>query len=310
MTFSLVGTAAGAQGTGAVTPTMPTYAAGDLALYFAFARVAAETVSSAPAGYVLLEDAVTSNSNLNVYGKICTSSESAPSITYSGSGRHLAVMAVLRSSTGWPALSVASDIVADAAESSGGTAAGCPNSALTVTENNTCVLCVTGKRTTSNDISGTTAPSGFSEAAIQIYNSISVGAVLVAWFQGQTTTANVSATTQTLSVTNDTGTTDRLALSLRSSAVKYLKLRAHSSAASATGVEGVVLNSTRDTVIGEFTGQAFEASLESGEAVLKIAVADISPDGSTLTTLDTPLVAAYNTTDGTVGLGSATVIEE
>ena len=86
---------------------------------------------------------------------------------------------------------------------------------------------------------------------------------------------------------------------------------AHSSAASATGVEGVVLNSTRDTVIGEFTGQAFEAALEGspGEAVLLISTADITPDGETLTTSDTPIVFAYNTTDGTVGEGSATVIE-
>jgi hypothetical protein len=90
---------------------------------------------------------------------------------------------------------------------------------------------------------------------------------------------------------------------------RYVKLLALADAASATGVEGVVLNAARDTVIGEFTGQAFEASLESGEAVLLIDVADIIPDGSTLTTLDTPIVFAYNSTDGTVGEGSATVIE-
>jgi hypothetical protein len=92
---------------------------------------------------------------------------------------------------------------------------------------------------------------------------------------------------------------------------KYLKLLSYSSAASATGVEGVVLNSTRDTVIGEFTGQAFEASLEGspGEAVLLIPVADISPNGGTLTTSDAPIVFAYNSTDGTVGEGIASVIE-
>lgn len=89
----------------------------------------------------------------------------------------------------------------------------------------------------------------------------------------------------------------------------YLKLLAHSSAASATGVEGVVLNSTRDTVIGEFSGQAFEASLESGEAVLLIPAADITPDGNSLTTSDTPIVFAYNATDSLVGPASATVIE-
>jgi len=96
---------------------------------------------------------------------------------------------------------------------------------------------------------------------------------------------------------------------LTAATTTYLKLLAHSSAASATSVEGVVLNSTRDTVIGEFTGQAFGATLESDQAVLLIDVADISPDGSTLTTSSTPLAIAYNATY-TTGLVSCTVVEE
>ena len=71
----------------------------------------------------------------------------------------------------------------------------------------------------------------------------------------------------------------------------------------------MVLDATRDTVIGEFTGQTFEAALEAGEAVLKIDVADITPDGATLTTSDAPLVVAYNTSYST-DLAAATVIEE
>jgi hypothetical protein len=43
--------------------------------------------------------------------------------------------------------------------------------------------------------------------------------------------------------------------------------------------------------------------------VLLIATTDISPDGSTLTTSDAPIVFAYNATDGTVGEGIASVIE-
>ncbi len=92
-------------------------------------------------------------------------------------------------------------------------------------------------------------------------------------------------------------------------ATTYVKLLAEASAASAASIEGVVLNSTRDTVIGEFTGQTFEASLEGGEAVLLIDVADITPNGSTLTTSDTPIVFAYNATDSIIGPGSATVVE-
>lgn len=91
--------------------------------------------------------------------------------------------------------------------------------------------------------------------------------------------------------------------------VKKLKLLAPAEAAEATGIEGVVLNATRDTVIGEFSGQTFETALEGGEAVLKIATADITPDGTTLTTSDVPLVIAYNT-DYSTDLAAATVIEE
>lgn len=91
--------------------------------------------------------------------------------------------------------------------------------------------------------------------------------------------------------------------------VKKLKLLAPAEAAEATGIEGVVLNSARDTVIGEFSGQTFETDLESGESVLKIDCADITPDGNTLTTSDVPLVIAYNT-DYSTDLATATVIEE
>lgn len=123
----------------------------------------------------------------------------------------------------------------------------------------------------------------------------------------------VASGTETSAFTATVASTDTvlgaLVLTFSDDGQKYVKLLAHSSAASATGVEGVVLSAARDTVIGEFTGQAFEASLESGEAVLLIPVDDITPDGSALTTTDTPLVSAYNSTYGTVGLGSATVIE-
>jgi hypothetical protein len=88
---------------------------------------------------------------------------------------------------------------------------------------------------------------------------------------------------------------------------KYLKVLAEAAAASDTAVAGRVFNG--DDYIGAFTGQAFEADLESGEAALLVAVADITPDGNTLTTSDTPTVFAYNATDATSGPGDATVIE-
>lgn len=91
--------------------------------------------------------------------------------------------------------------------------------------------------------------------------------------------------------------------------VKYLKLLTHSAAASATSVEGWVVTDDNATYIGYFSGQAFEASLESGEAVLKVATTDIDPDGALLTTSDTPLVVVRNTASGTT-MCDATVIEE
>lgn len=127
----------------------------------------------------------------------------------------------------------------------------------------------------------------------------------------QTTATSYSGPDFTINGTSESLTSRGVLVYLRTSSARSVKLLAHSSAASATGVEGVVLNSTRDTVIGEFTGQAFEAALEGspGEAVLLIPVADIIPDGSTLTTSDTPIVFAYNATDSIIGPGSATVIE-
>lgn len=94
---------------------------------------------------------------------------------------------------------------------------------------------------------------------------------------------------------------------------KYLKLLAHSSAASATSIAGVVFsaptggNITGTTRYGEFTGAAFEGTLESGQAVLKVAVADFG--GSALTTSDTPVALVRNSTY-TTGAVSCTVIEE
>ena len=182
---------------------------------------------------------------------------------------------------------------------------------LTISQANTLVLAAGVKR--ANITTFTAMPSGFTQISERANTSGNASCVVWA-YSIQTTATSIgsgqkfdSASTSTAdgysvigSVLTGTGGVTS----------KYLKLLAHSSAASATGVEGVVLNSTRDTVIGEFTGQAFEAALESGEAVLKIPVADITPDGGTLGLLDTPIIFAYNATLATIGPGSATVIEE
>lgn len=90
-----------------------------------------------------------------------------------------------------------------------------------------------------------------------------------------------------------------------------LKLKTHSSAASATGVAGAVFQysggSIAGTKIGEFTGASFEAALENGEAVLKVLCSAFG--GGSLTTSDTPVAIVRNSTNST-GLITCTVIDE
>jgi hypothetical protein len=98
---------------------------------------------------------------------------------------------------------------------------------------------------------------------------------------------------------------------LASTTVKKLKLLVHSSAASAT-VDGIVFSyptggNLVGTEIGEFTSKQFDAALESGQARLKVPVADFG--GTSLTTSDTPVVLVRNASN-TTGLVQATVIEE
>lgn len=225
-TYTLVGTATGANNTttSALTPTMPSYAEGDLAIFIGWARTNTETVTAAPSGYTLLEAAATgfgSGANLNVYGKICTASETAPSITFSGTNRHLAVMLVLRSSTGWPAIGTVTDIVVNTTETrTSATSAGAAMRAndITPAEDNCCVLAVNGKVTTINDTTSIGTPSSYTAGAAYIYNSASAGGIIGAWFLGQTTATALLDEDTTISPTDDTGRNDQVTLALRGNA--------------------------------------------------------------------------------------------
>ena len=98
------------------------------------------------------------------------------------------------------------------------------------------------------------------------------------------------------------------------STTKYLKILADSSAASATGVEVVAYSApsgsnyvTGTTRYGSTNGQAFEASLESGSAVLKVLASDVGCNS--LAAATTVAALARNTTY-TTGMVEATIIEE
>jgi hypothetical protein len=105
-----------------------------------------------------------------------------------------------------------------------------------------------------------------------------------------------------------------LALKPATTTTKYVKLLADSSAASATGVEVVVFNApagsnyvSGTTRYGSVNAQEFEASLESGNAVLKVLASDVGCDG--LAAATTVAALARNTTY-TTGMVEATIIEE
>jgi hypothetical protein len=115
-----------------------------------------------------------------------------------------------------------------------------------------------------------------------------------------------------LFVKDSTGTANATGYVVQFAPDKKLRLAVHSSAQSATGIQGVVFaaptgGNITGTEIGEFTGQTFEGSLEGGLAILKVNVLEFG--GSSLTTSDTPVVLIKNTTN-TTGIIPATIIEE
>lgn len=126
-------------------------------------------------------------------------------------------------------------------------------------------------------------------------------------------TAGSHGASWTLGVTQP-GVYAILALKPATTTTKYVKLLADSSAASATGIEVVVFNApsgsnyvTGTTRYGSAASKSFEASLESGNAVLKVLASDVGCDGLAAST--TVAALARNTTY-TTGMVEATIIEE
>jgi hypothetical protein len=266
---------------------------------------------STPSGWTELHSKTYSGAKeIAVYGKLGGASESNVTVTASGSANicqgFMASFAGAPSSLTGIAVDTATSDNADYYDAH----VDLPTPAMGTPPNTDCLIVYFGAASTTALGEACSVPNSATSMVQDTYSGGS-GMGIYAAYAIQTTAANVAASLWDSS-SGTTARTYALTLALiPGTAVKYLKLLAHSAAASATGVEGVVLNAARDTVIGEFTGQAFEASLEGspGEAVLLIAANDITPDGATLTTSDAPIVFAYNSTDGTVGEGIASVIE-
>ena len=183
--------------------------------------------------------------------------------------------------------------------------------AITPSVNNCLVLRL--GHTVNDDGTWTTPPSGDtlgSQAQIDLTDDMSA-----AWaYRIQTTAAAVSAGDITNGAASGGGYSLAVALTEGVSVTKYVKILADSSAASATGVEVAVYNApsgsnyvTGTTRYGSVNAQEFEASLESGNAVLKVLASDVGCDG--LAAATTVAALARNTTY-TTGMVSATIIEE
>lgn len=305
LTFRGAGAVVSSTDGSALNPTV-THSVGDLLILHTGQRAGGGSLAPMT-GWTQL-GALTSNGSLEVWARIADGgANDAPSVDWSGSSF---CDAWLESFFGDVHGDLGSIVAAlNTFGSSSRDTLTVPS--LTVPQDGCLIIasCRKSKTGTSND-NTFTAPGSFTERQEYVPTAASSNAHASASWQ-QTTAANVSQADWTRAGTAEALAVNAIIVALKTATtVASLKLLADAAAAGATDIEGVVLNAARDTVIGEFSGQAFEAALEGGEAVLLIPVSEITPDGSTLTTSDTPLVAAYNSTYGTVGLGSATVIEE
>ena len=179
------------------------------------------------------------------------------------------------------------------------------------------VYCASRKNNTATD--ATTIAHTSLTVRTQVVSTVAARSHVATGTLQQTTYADFDGENFTVNGTSESLASNGIVLYLRTAAagtVKKLKLLTHSDAQSKTGVQGVVFTapSGGDLVgskIGEFTGAAFSGTLESGEAVLKVALTDFG--GSALTTSDTPRVEVRYDDAGTIkgtAIVPATVIEE
>lgn len=170
---------------------------------------------------------------------------------------------------------------------------------ITITRNNPAPA---GAGATYNLVSGTpavaTVPATVNMAAGQTTATFNVTGVSTG--SGITITATNAA---------DSGETDTMTVNVVT--VRKLRLLAHIDALGATAVKGAVFAAPTGGAlvgakIGEFTGGAFKAVAESGQAPLEVAVGDFG--GSALTTADTPVCVWEGTSAATSALGNAVAI--
>jgi hypothetical protein len=322
MGYTLRSVGSPVNGDGTLTPGYPAgRVAGDLLLV---ATVVESNYPVAVPGWTVLFGHSTGSSTdaypqnltaLNkvvLYGRICTAdANDAWSMNWNGTGYGSASMAAFSGDV-WPTIGTIVDSCAD--YTSGNSSSLVRVNALTVNTNNCLIIDVCNKPFTANGLSLTDLLSG-TITNIAKYIPTPTDVFLIWGYQQQQTKINRTLQDGWSHGTDAPAATYSICVSLKSqpAATKKLKLLAHSSAASASGVSGVVFSEptsggiTGTTRYGEFTGATFEATLESGKAVLKVPVADFG--GTLLTIADMP-VAFVRNGDFHTDVTSCTVIEE
>lgn len=303
-TFQSAGTVATSTSGAVLSPGAPSgVAVGNLLLLYTGQRTSGAAGPGTITGWTLLKSLGYGGAALDLWGRIATGSGDTPTVDWDGTNFCFAWIE-RRSGGGYTDLT---SIVAHSVTGSG-TATSMQLPAFTPASTDNChVIGFASKNNTATD--ATTVSHAVLTKRTQLVSTTGGRLHAASGDLQQTTAADYAGADFTLDGTSESLSSRGMIVYLRTSGTLALKLLTDAAAASAASVEGVVLNAARDTVIGEFSGQTFEASLEGGEAVLLIPVSEITPDGETLTTSDTPIVFAYNTTDATIGPGSATVIE-
>jgi hypothetical protein len=197
------------NGTGTLTPTLGTHAAGDLLLFISAARTTTETSDTDPSGYTLISAGV--DNAYEVWAKIATSgSETSPSITWNGSSQGIAAIIALRSTTGWP------DLGSLLNTSSSGTASQTfmRYRSRTIATDNLCAIQTGFKNTTTGTTNVPTAvavTSGWTTLGFK-NDGQNAGFIFSAQFQSQTTATNIAQNDETVTGNSDSATSRGLTL--------------------------------------------------------------------------------------------------
>lgn len=292
-----------------ITPGTPSgVTSGDLLVCFVYARQTTSSVSVP--GYELLDTTATSG-RLTVYGRIATGSSDIPTVTVTQSTSGYVHTQIARFTGSIGTIGTAGATIRDQPAAEATAAA---NDIVTGSQSTPsvdgCLILYVGAKL--NDV-GTASALPNSSTLISNNSDVTSSLTSIWSYEIQTTKASVAGSL--FDFTNDANTYYSTVLTLKPAATtKYLKLLADSPAASATGVEVVVFSApsgsnyiTGTTRYGSANGQEFEASLESGSAVLKVLASDVGCSG--LAAATTVAALAQNTTY-TTGMVEATIIEE